>query len=94
MLVNCISRRRPPMRRLLISMKRKSGERTRAKFTGQAVRIWSGEHRAWWRPNRQGYTTWFQCAGVYEFEDAWHASAHCGPEKKITYEIADGRWEP
>ena len=31
--------------------------------------IWSNEHRAWWAPNRIGYTTNLSKAGVYS-EDA------------------------
>lgn len=27
--------------------------------------IWSNEHRAWWRPNSQGYTADIGMAGVY-----------------------------
>ena len=27
--------------------------------------IWSNEHRAWWRPNSLGYTTYIQAAGRY-----------------------------
>lgn len=74
-------------RRQLTSIKRKGGERTKAKLVGQMVRIWSDEHRAWWRPNRSGYTTIIEAAGVYTFEDAFAASGHCCPMKKIIYEI-------
>lgn len=75
------------MRRFLTSMRRKGGERTKAKFAGRQVRIWSGEWRAWWRPNSCGYTDDVAQAGVYSFEDAWATSSHCGPEKRIVYEI-------
>ena len=83
------SNRRPPkalgQARLLTSMKRKGGERTKAKFAGKRVRIWSGEHRAWWRPGGCGYTTLIENAGIYSFEDAWRASAHCCQTKQIYY---------
>lgn len=32
--------------------------------------IWSNEHRAWWKPNRHGYTTRTDQAGQFSFEDA------------------------
>lgn len=32
--------------------------------------IWSHEHRAWWAPDRHGYTTERQAAGHYEFDEA------------------------
>ncbi|HEV7293080.1 MAG TPA: hypothetical protein VGN79_12245 [Devosia sp.] len=77
------------MRGLLTSMRRKGGERTKAKFVGRTVRIWSGEWSAWWRPESRGYTDDITQAGIYSFEDAWATSAHCGPEKKIAYEIVE-----
>lgn len=32
--------------------------------------IWSNEHRAWWRPDSQGYTVNMGGAGRYSREDA------------------------
>lgn len=32
--------------------------------------IWSHEHRRWWRPNRQGYTSNLSEAGRYTKEEA------------------------
>jgi hypothetical protein len=32
--------------------------------------IWSNEHRAWWRPNSQGYSKSIEHAGVYSRDDA------------------------
>ena len=32
--------------------------------------IWSDEHRAWWKPNENGYTENIREAGRYAFEDA------------------------
>jgi hypothetical protein len=77
------------MKRLLTSMRRKGGERTKAKFTGKMVRIWSGEWQAWWRPKSCGYTNDITQAGIYTFQEAWATSAHCGPEKRIIYEIVE-----
>lgn len=32
--------------------------------------IWSNEHRAWWRPNRCGYTIYLEAAGRYPRDEA------------------------
>lgn len=32
--------------------------------------IWSNEHNAWWKPNRQGYTPELAGAGEYEEREA------------------------
>lgn len=34
------------------------------------VRIWSFEHRAWWKPQSMGYTKWKADAGLYERVEA------------------------
>lgn len=51
------------------------------------VFIWSGEHGAYWGPNRAGYYDRDR-AGIYSFREAYACTAHCGPEKKIAYEVA------
>jgi alpha-glutamyl/putrescinyl thymine pyrophosphorylase clade 1 len=56
---------------------------------GHAILIWSGEHRAWWRPNCQGYTQSIDEAGRYSFADAFEATKHCGPEKKIAFDLEE-----
>ena len=33
-------------------------------------KIWSNEHRAWWKPGRHGYTTNRKEAGAYPFNEA------------------------
>lgn len=71
--------------RSLNAMKRKDGQRIRAQMLGKQVFIWSCEHMAWWRPERSGYTIHIEAAGVYSFEEAWSATFHCGPEKKIVF---------
>ena len=54
-------------------------------WTGKTVRIYSGEHRAFWRANGAGYTLHPIDAGVYPFADAYDATKHCGPEKEIEF---------
>jgi hypothetical protein len=75
------------MRRQLAPLQRRGGERGRAKLAGKRVRIWSDEHRAWWRRDCCGYTVHAEAAGIYAFEDAWQATNHCGPEKRIVFEV-------
>ena len=58
-------------------------------LAGKQVWIWSGEHHAWWRENRCGYVDEIRGAGVYDFAEAFRATSHCGPEKKIRYIPAD-----
>lgn len=48
------------------------------------VLIWSGEHRAWWRANGNGYTTVREDAGVYTRDDAIRRTAHCDAGKLIS----------
>ncbi len=45
--------------------------------------IWSGEHSAYWRANRCGYTHEIASAGRYTRAAAEDATGHCGPEKRI-----------
>lgn len=75
----------------LTSLKRMKGKgiecRKEREFRRRKVRIWSAEHCAWWRPDRAGYTTVEEMAGIYVYEDARASTWHCGPEKKIVYVI-------
>ena len=59
--------------------------KARDRWVGRKVRIWSAEHRAWWRPDRCGYTIHLEADGVYDFAEAWAATVGCGPEKRIEY---------
>jgi hypothetical protein len=61
-------------------------------FSGYAVRIWSTEHRCWWRDDGCGYTRNLAEAGIYAFGDAYMRTRRCGPEKGIVFEIVGG-WE-
>lgn len=54
-------------------------------WAGHQVRIFSREHDCYWRPEGAGYTTDGLEAGVYEFDDAFRRTKHCGPEKRIEY---------
>lgn len=56
------------------------------------VRIWSGEHRAWWGPDGCGYTPHMEKAGVYLRWDADRRTKHCDPSKLI--EIQDAACAP
>ena len=49
------------------------------------VRIWSGEHLAWWGPDSRGYTCDIRDAGIYTMDEAWATSSHCCKKKKIIY---------
>ncbi len=49
------------------------------------VKIWSAEHCAWWRAGGYGYTAQVECAGAFDFDDAYDRTKHCGPEKRIAY---------
>lgn len=51
--------------------------------------IWSGEHRAYWKPNGHGYTTDRDLAGRWTIIGAYRATKHCGPEKAIRFELVD-----
>lgn len=57
------------------------------KYAGQPVRIWSGEHGCYWRPNSQGYTRERADAGRYVFQDALLETRHCDPSKRISFEF-------
>ncbi len=41
-----------------------------APFDPRAFLIWSNEHRAWWRANSAGYTTFVRSAGRYTEQEA------------------------
>lgn len=58
-----------------------------AKYAGQSVRIWSGEHGAYWRPNGNGYTAHREAAGREPFQDALVKTRHCDPSKRIWFEF-------
>ena len=57
-------------------------------WLSQNVRIWSREHRAWWRDGANGYTVNMTEAGIFPFADAYERTKHCGPEKQIAFDTA------
>jgi hypothetical protein len=72
----------------LNGINRRGGPQQTVKFwllVGERVRIWSQEHQSYWRANAQGYTRELAAAGIYDFEDAYARTKHCGPEKMIHY---------
>lgn len=54
--------------------------------TKEPVVIWSGEHNAWWGPNKSGYYTDPAKIGHYTVIEAIHATHHVGPEKMVRIE--------
>lgn len=55
------------------------------KWLARKVYIWSREHDAYWRPEGAGYTEDKAQAGIWDFQDAYLTTLHCGREKKIEY---------
>ena len=49
------------------------------------VLIYSGEHGAYWRSERRGYTDKKNEAGIYKIEDAWRATCHVDLSKRISF---------
>lgn len=74
------------MRRRMIYFLKNPLPSVEARFRKASVRIWSGEHNAWWRANCRGYTIYSSAAGLYSFADALANTRHCGPEKRIFFE--------
>lgn len=84
-------------RHTLESLKHDVARRRKMEDDRTKVRIWSGEYGLWWKADRQGYTDSPERAGVYPFADAWHASGHCGLEKRIAFDVVltfDNAWRP
>lgn len=51
------------------------------------VRIHSGQWGAYWETNGCGYTNNPDHIGIYDIEKAWNGVAHCGIEKKISFQL-------
>lgn len=55
---------------------------------GAAWLIWSGEHKAWWRPDAKGYCEFLGGAGRYTRSEVKAWLDHAGPEKEL-HAVAD-----
>lgn len=56
---------------------------TETKAPSDFALLYSGEHHAWWRPDRAGYTTDIRAAGVYALAEARDIANSSGPDKKV-----------
>lgn len=56
---------------------------------GKGVYIWSGQWGTYWRENAAGYTSRIYEAGIYEAEEAWKYTSHCGLEKAIKFILVE-----
>lgn len=65
------------------------------RYGQRVVRIYSAEHSSYWRPGGAGYTHNVWHSGLFTLAEAWEKTSHCGPEKRIHYELvrADEREE-
>jgi hypothetical protein len=71
----------------------------RSPIREKRVLIWSGQHGQYWGQNRCGYTPYqpgmappnHSEAGIYKLQEALEATWHCGPEKRITFEVYSER---
>lgn len=58
-------------------------------LAGQNVYIISNDGApCYWKPYFCGYSGCIRKAGIYTFEEAYEATKHCGPEKKVGYSPA------
>jgi hypothetical protein len=64
-------------------------------FEMALVRIWSEQHRAYWRRAETGggagYVGGGRSAGVWPLKEAFLLAGHCGPEKQIWFEFVPAR---
>lgn len=54
------------------------------------VRIYSAEHGYYWRGEGRGYTPCAAESNVVDIHDAFNATKHCGPEKRIQFMFDEG----
>ena len=65
----------------------KQNPKLKSILKGVKVFIRSCEWGAYWRPNSAGYTEYKDRAGIYDFDDAYSNTSHCGEEKGIHFQI-------
>lgn len=53
----------------------------------KVVHIYSAEHGAYWRRGNAGYTQDTGEAALYRLAVAFDITCHCGPEKRIYYQL-------
>jgi hypothetical protein len=73
--------------RLTLEEVKADAEQMARLLAAPAVRIWSGEHSAYWRARASGYCQDPEGAGVYSGEEAWSNTSTCCPRKAISYEM-------
>jgi hypothetical protein len=57
------------------------------------VRIFSMEHYAYWRGTGQGYTDDRNASSIWDMEEAFKVTKHCGKEKQIMFTVAGPPYE-
>lgn len=67
----------------------RANEKTRDSLRDRQTRIWSDEHKAYWRQNKCGYTEDKNTAGIYPFFQAWGMIHHAGQDKQIVFELVN-----
>lgn len=65
----------------------RADRKIQADLVNKIVRIFSGEHKSYWRRNGYGYTPNVVLAGLFEFEEAWRRLDCFGEDKKIEIEV-------
>lgn len=65
----------------------KQNPKLRTLMSGVSVYIRSCQWGAYWGPNGSGYTEYKDNAGVYNFDEAYLDTQHCGEEKGIHFQI-------
>jgi len=48
--------------------------------------VWIRSDNGLWMEGKSGYTERYDYAGIYTLGDAYEATSHCGPEKRVQYE--------
>lgn len=65
----------------------KQNPKLKALMSGVKVYIRSCQWGAYWGPNSCGYTEYKERAGIYDFDEAYFDTQHCGEEKGIYFQV-------